>query len=130
MSQVLASLSRWLVGSSSSSTSLPAKRMRASSTRRRSPPDSTAEGQVDAVGAEAQAGDQLADLGLRRVAAEGREGVLGLGEAGDGPLGRVLLHGDAQLLQIGRRPRPGLARTGRGPARSRRWRARGAGGPG
>ena len=37
-------LSRWLVGSSSSSTSLPAKRMRASSTRRRSPPDSTVMG--------------------------------------------------------------------------------------
>ena len=40
MSHCLASTSRWLVGSSRSSRSLPAKRMRVSSTRRRSPPDS------------------------------------------------------------------------------------------
>ena len=57
------------------------------------------EGQVDRGRLQAQSGDQLADLGLGGVAAQGGEGVLGLGEAGDGPLGGVLLHGHAQLLQ-------------------------------
>ena len=48
-SHVLASMSRWLVGSSRHSTSEPANRMRASSTRRRSPPDSVPIGMVEPV---------------------------------------------------------------------------------
>ena len=39
--QFFASTSRWLVGSSSNNMSLPANKMRASSTRRRSPPERT-----------------------------------------------------------------------------------------
>ena len=46
-----------------------------------------------------ESGDELAHLGLGRVAARGGEGVLGLGEAGDRSLGGVLLHGDPQLLE-------------------------------
>ena len=58
------------------------------------------DGPVDAIGAEAQAGDQLAHLGLGGVAAERRKGILGAGEAGDGAFRRVLLHGDTQLLEV------------------------------
>src|SRR5437868_2978082 len=51
MSQDLASVSRWFVGSSSRSSSLPANRILASSTRRRSPPDSTLTGRSSRSGA-------------------------------------------------------------------------------
>ena len=93
-------------------------------------PGQHAEGQVDAVGAQAEAGDQLAHLGLGGVAAEGREGVLGPGEAGDGPVGGVLLHGDPQLLQPGGGLVQAPARTGCGPGRCRRWHGGRREGPG
>ena len=97
-SHSLASLSRWLVGSSSRSTSLPANRMRAISTRRFWPPESDADRQVEAVGLEPEPGGDAAHLALGRVAAVEPELLLGAGEAAHRSLGGVLLHLEAQLL--------------------------------
>ncbi len=60
-----------------------------------------AEGQVQAIGAQPQAGGDAADLGLGGVAAVVAELVFGLGEAGDVGVARVLLHLDPQLLDAG-----------------------------
>ena len=68
-SQVRASASRWLVGSSSSSSSLPAKRMRTSSTPAPLTAGERAEGEVETVVGEADAGGELAHLRLGRVPA-------------------------------------------------------------
>ena len=97
-SQSLASLSRWLVGSSSSSRSLPAKRMRAISTRPLLAAGERADRQVEPVVLQPEAGGDAAHLALGRVAAVEAELLLGPGEAAHRPLGRVLLHLDAQLL--------------------------------
>ena len=86
------------MGSSRSRTSLPANRMRASSTRRRSPPESTASGRSTRSPIDPEAGDERAHLRLRRVAAVGSERLLGAGEAGDVRVAGVLLHREAQLL--------------------------------
>ena len=97
-SHSLASLSRWLVGSSSSSRSLPAKRMRAISTRRFWPPGEGADRQVEPILLQPEPGRDAAHLALGRVAAVEPELLLGAGEAAHRPLGGVLLHLDAQLL--------------------------------
>ena len=109
-SHSLASMSRWLVGSSSSSTSLPANRIRDSSTRRRSPPDSTPMRQIEAVGLQTEAGGDAARLALGRVAARRGELVLRAAVAGDVAVAGVFLHREAQLLDADRAassmPRP------------------------
>ena len=104
------------MGSSSSSTSLPANRMRASSTRRRSPPDSTVEREVEPVGGEPEAGGDAAHLGLGRVAAVVAERLLGPGEAADVALRGVLLDARAAASRAGGPPRRGPGPTARGRA--------------
>ena len=103
ISHSLASTSRWLVGSSSTRLSVPPNRMRASSTRRRSPPESAVSGQQGAVGGETETGEDAVHVGLGAVAARVTEGLLGVREAADRPLAR-------------RRP---PCRGGASPARSR-----------
>ena len=119
-SQSRASASRWLVGSSSRSRSLPPNRMRTSSAgvaRRRE----RAEVEVEPIGAQADAVGELAHLGLGRVAAGRLERLLRVAEALDVLGGGVLLQGDAQLLGAGRDRRVRARRTrGRG-----RWCRRG-----
>ena len=56
---------------------------------------------IDAIGAQAESGHDLANFGLGGVTALRREGVFSPGEAGDGSFGGLLLHGDPQLLQLG-----------------------------
>ena len=99
MSHALASASRWLVGSSSSSTSLPANRMRASSTRRRSPPDSTWSGRSSRSAARPRPAARLRASAVGRVAAVVAEALLGPGIAGHAALARVLLQLQAELLE-------------------------------
>ena len=72
--------------------------MRAISTRRRSPPESTPIGEVLPRGVEAETGGDRPRLALGGVAAVRPEQLLGPAVAGDGALVGVLLHGDAQLL--------------------------------
>ena len=78
MSHCLASMSRWFVGSSSRSRSLPAKRIRVSSTRRRSPPESAVIGRSRRSRREAEPGGDAPHLGVGRVPAGVAERVLGV----------------------------------------------------
>jgi hypothetical protein len=75
-SQVIESASRWLVGSSSSSVGAPENRIRASSTRRRWPPDSVPSGWFEHPVGQPEVGADPGRLGLGRVAAERGEPVL------------------------------------------------------
>ena len=75
-SHTIESASRWLVGSSSSSVSAPENRIRASSTRRRWPPE-RAQRLVEDPVLDAEAGGDLGGLGVRGVAAPGVQ--LGVG---------------------------------------------------
>ena len=76
-------MSRWLVGSSSSSASGRISRMRASATRIFQPPESSPTSpSIDSCG-EAEAGEDLARARLERVAAELLEARLHLAEAVD-----------------------------------------------
>src|SRR4029079_11245695 len=86
ISQVLASTSRWFVGSSSRSRSEPPKRILASSRRRRSPPESVFTGRAQTILGQAEAGDDRLGLRLGLVAAEHRVFLLEAGEPADPPL--------------------------------------------
>ena len=72
--------------------------MRASSTRRRSPPDSTPIGCSMRFGPMPEPGRQGAGLAVGGVAAVRAELLLGAGVAGHVALVGALLHGDAELL--------------------------------
>ena len=87
------------MGSSSSSTSLPANRMRASSTRRRSPPDSTVSGRSSRSAPRPRPCGQGAGLAVGGVATVVLVALLGPGVAGDVGVARVLLQLQAQLLE-------------------------------
>ena len=87
------------MGSSRHSTSLPANRMRDSSTRRRSPPDSTPTGRSMRSRPDAEPGGERSGLAVGGVAAGRAEVLLGPGVAGHVALVGPLLHGDAQLLE-------------------------------
>ena len=75
-SQVIESASRWLVGSSSSSVSASEKRMRASSTRRRCPPERVRSGWAEHAVGQAQVGADAGGVALGGVPAHGGELVL------------------------------------------------------
>ena len=77
MSHCLASLSRWLVGSSRRSASLPAKRIRVSSTRRRSPPESASIGRSRRSSLRPSPAAMPPDLRVRGVPAGVAELLLG-----------------------------------------------------
>ena len=108
-------MSRWLVGSSSSSASGCIRRMRASATRIFQPPESSADVALDDVGREAEPGEDLARARLEAVAAELVEARLHLAEARDeavdlvGP--RRVGHRVLELVQLVR-DRRDLARAG------------------
>ena len=68
-SQPIESASRWLVGSSSSSVSAPENRIRASSTRRRWPPESVRSGCPSTRSGKTEASGDLGRLGLGGVPA-------------------------------------------------------------
>ena len=87
------------MGSSSSSTSLPANRMRASSTRRRSPPESDAQREVDAVRGQAEAGDDAAASARPRSRRRCGSAPRPVEKRSMLALGRVLLERQAQLLE-------------------------------
>ena len=76
-SHTIESASRWLVGSSRSRVSAPENRMRASSTRRRCPPESVLSCWVEDARLDAEAAGDLGGLGLCGVPATGVQ--LGVG---------------------------------------------------
>ena len=59
-----------------------------------------AEGEVEPVGAQAETVDEAADLGVGGVAPVVLEALLGVGEPDDVAVGRVLLEGDPELLEV------------------------------
>ncbi len=94
-------MSRWLVGSSSSSTSLPANRMRASSTRRRWPPLSAPSGSSSRPSARPRPSGQAMGLALGRVPAVESKALLSPAVPLHRLVGGLLLDGQAELLQAG-----------------------------
>ena len=88
-SHTIESASRWLVGSSSSNVPpSPASlnRIRASSTRRRWPPESVRKGWEQRALRKPQICRNTSGIRLRRIATERREAVLELAVAGQGLL--------------------------------------------
>ena len=124
-SQTIESASRWLVGSSSSSVSAPENRIRASSTRRRWPPERVRSGWPRIRSSMPEAVGDLRGLGLRGVPAAGVQ--LGVGAARSGASrarGRPgrRCPSRPRPRAAGVRRRRGRARTGSGRGRAPRGR--------
>ncbi len=118
-SQTIESASRWLVGSSSSSVSAPENRIRASSTRRRWPPERVPDLLAEDAVVDAEAVRDLRRLRLRGVPAPGVQ-------VGVGPL--VAAHRplpDRRRRRCPSPPRRHAAGVRRRRARARRGSARG-----
>ena len=103
-SQAIESASRWLVGSSSSSVSASEKRMRASSTRRRWPPDRVRSGWASTPVGQAEVGADAGGVALGGVPAHGGELVLEPAVAAHRLVPLVVVgglgHGDLRLDQL------------------------------
>ena len=99
-------MSRWLVGSSSSSASGCISRMRASATRIFQPPESSPTSPSTCSGAKPRPGEDLARARLERVAAERLEARLHLAEALDQRVelvgARGIGHRVLELVQLAR----------------------------
>ena len=122
MSHCLASMSRWFVGSSSSSRSLPANRMRVQLDAPALAARERGDRQVEPVGAEAEAGRDAPHLGVGRVAAGVAERVFGVAVRAHVARRRVVGHALVQLVE------PAAGRVE--PARREHVRERGAVEPG
>ena len=122
-SQCLASLSRWLVGSSRRSTSLPGEQDAGQLDPAPFAPGKDPERTIDAIGAQAQSGRRSGEPRTRRRNRPGTRRRLRPGRSGRWLARRAAPPWRSAASPAGWRPRPGPAPTGYGPGRCRRWRA-------